>query len=114
MLCSNHARLPLWGCGEYDLKCYALCRRPLLAPRVEQKLLFGRPGASILAPWGTVLVPCGHPGEPWEQQEGLVGVRSQIFSDFGMLYQIIKHAGIEACDGHRMQNENEARHLDAK
>jgi hypothetical protein len=27
----------------------------------------------------------GHPGGPWEQQEGHVGVRSKIFSDFGLI-----------------------------
>ena len=27
----------------------------------------------------------GHPGGPWEQQEGHVGVRSKIFNDFGLI-----------------------------
>ena len=27
----------------------------------------------------------GHPGGPWEQQEGHVEVRSKIFSDFGLI-----------------------------
>ena len=31
---------------------------------------------------GTILSAWGHPGGPWEQQEGHVGVRSKIFSDF--------------------------------
>ena len=34
---------------------------------------------------GTILSAWGHPGGPWEQQEGHVGVRSKIFSDFGMI-----------------------------
>ena len=42
-------------------------------------------GASILAPWGTILAPREHPGGPWEQQHGLEGVRHRIFIDFGVL-----------------------------
>jgi hypothetical protein len=34
---------------------------------------------------GTILSAWGHPGGPWEQQEGHVGVRSKIFSDFGLI-----------------------------
>ena len=34
---------------------------------------------------GTVLSAWGHPGGPWEQQEGHVWVRSKIFSDFGLI-----------------------------
>ena len=50
-----------------------------------QNLSFGRPGASILAPWihfGTL----GHHGGPWEQQEGHVGVWNRIFIDFGTIW----------------------------
>ena len=42
----------------------------------------------LLAPFyhpGTILSAWGHPGGPWEQQEGHVGVRSKIFSDFGLI-----------------------------
>ena len=34
---------------------------------------------------GTILSAWGHPGGPWEQQEGHVGVRSKILSDFGLI-----------------------------
>ena len=34
---------------------------------------------------GTILSAWGHPGGPWEQQEGHMGVRSKIFSDFGLI-----------------------------
>ena len=34
---------------------------------------------------GTILSAWGHPGGPWEQQEGHVGVRSKIFSDFCLI-----------------------------
>ena len=34
---------------------------------------------------GTILSAWGHPGGPWEQQEGHVGVRSKIFRDFGLI-----------------------------
>ena len=34
---------------------------------------------------GTILSAWDHPGGPWEQQEGHVGVRSKIFSDFGLI-----------------------------
>ena len=34
---------------------------------------------------GTILSAWGHPGGPWEQQEGHVGVRSKIFSDLGLI-----------------------------
>ena len=34
---------------------------------------------------GTILSAWGHPGGPWEQQEGHVGVRSKTFSDFGLI-----------------------------
>ena len=34
---------------------------------------------------GTILSAWGHPGGPWEQQQGHVGVRSKIFSDFGLI-----------------------------
>ena len=34
---------------------------------------------------GTILSAWGHPGGPWEQQEGHVEVRSKIFSDFGLI-----------------------------
>ena len=42
----------------------------------------------LLAPFydpGTILSAWGHPRGPWEQQEGHVGVRSKIFSDFGLI-----------------------------
>ena len=34
---------------------------------------------------GTILSAWGHPGGPWEQQEGHVGVRSKIFRDFALI-----------------------------
>ena len=34
---------------------------------------------------GTILSAWGHPGGPWEQQEGHVRVRRKIFSDFGLI-----------------------------
>ena len=34
---------------------------------------------------GTILSAWGHPGGPWGQQEGHVGVRSKIFRDFGLI-----------------------------
>ena len=49
-----------------------------------QNLSFG----GLLPPFyhpGTILSAWGHPGGPWEQQEGHVGVRSKIFSDFGLI-----------------------------
>ena len=33
----------------------------------------------------TILSAWGHPEGPWEQQEGHVGARGKIFSDFGMI-----------------------------
>ena len=74
----------------FDLKGYALCRRPLLGHCGCQKLSFERPGASNLAPLplGTIWAPCGHPGGPFEQQEGHVEVRNQIFSDLGMISRL--------------------------
>ena len=53
---------------------------------------FGCPKPIIWQAWclhfttlGTILSAWGHPGGPWEQQEGHVGVRSKIFSDFGLI-----------------------------
>jgi len=34
---------------------------------------------------GAILASWGHPGRPWEQQEGHVGIQGRIFSDFGMI-----------------------------
>ena len=67
--------------GAANLKGCALCRRPLVGHRGSQNMLFGRPGASILAPWGTISAPWGHPGGPWEQQEGHLGVSNLILND---------------------------------
>ena len=35
---------------------------------------------------GTILSAWGHPGGPWEQQEGHVGVRNKILIDFGLIF----------------------------
>ena len=58
---------------------------PLWVTANAQKMSFGRPGASILAPWGTILAPWGHLGGPWEQQDGHGGVQNQICIDFGSI-----------------------------
>ena len=50
---------------------------PNFAILCVQNLLFG----CVLPPFshpGTILSAWGHPGGPWEQQEGHVGVRSNI------------------------------------
>ena len=52
------------------------------APFSSSCLQFGRLGASILAPLGTISARWGRLGGPWEQQDGHVGVRDQMFSDF--------------------------------
>ena len=63
--------------------------RPLptapVAHRGCQKLPFGMPFPSILAPWVANLAPWEHPWGPWEQQVGRVGVRNWIFIDFVMI-----------------------------
>ena len=51
---------------------------PLWVTANAQKISFGRPGACILAPWGTILAPWGHLGGPWEQQDGHRGVQNQM------------------------------------
>ena len=40
-----------------------------------------------MSPWGTMLVPRGHPGRPSEQQEGHVGVWSRFLIDFGTVWE---------------------------
>ena len=47
------------------------------------KLLFGRPGASILAPWRTT--PLGHLGGPWQQQDERVKIQNRFFEDWGAI-----------------------------
>ena len=63
------------------------------------KLWFGRPGASILAPLEVILASWGHPGRPWEQQEGHVGIQGRIFIDFGMIlgphFELFEDRGLE-------------------
>ena len=55
--------------------------RPLPpAPFSSSQLPFGRLGASILAPWGTVLAPRKHLGGPWKQQDGHEVVRNKCSS----------------------------------
>ena len=49
------------------------------------RLSFDMPGASTLAPWGTILAPCEHPGGPWEQQGGHMTVLKQILIDCGAI-----------------------------
>ena len=44
-----------------------------------QNLSFGRPGASTLAPWGTM----GRSRDTWEHKKGDIGVQAWIFIDFG-------------------------------
>ena len=63
-----------------DLEGYALCRRPLLAPRGCH--LGGLVSPSIFIFWGTILAPRDHPGGPWEQQDGHEVVNNRIFADF--------------------------------
>ena len=46
-----------------------------------QNLSFGRPWCLNFVILGAILSAWGHPAGPWEQQEGHVGVRNQIFSD---------------------------------
>ena len=41
---------------------------------------------STMASWGDIVAHWRHPGRSWEQQEGHVGVRNQIVSDFGMMW----------------------------
>ena len=43
-----------------------------------QNLSFGRPGASSLAPWGTM----GRSRGTWEDTEDTLGVQTLIFTDF--------------------------------
>ena len=43
-------------------------------------------GASILAPWGTILASRENPGNPGEQRDGYAGVRNRIFIDFGLIF----------------------------
>ena len=65
---------------------------PVTAVTLDTILLFGASKTYHLeacclhfTTLGTILSAWGHPGEPWEQQEGHVGVRSKIFSDFGLI-----------------------------
>ena len=46
-----------------------------------QDLSFGRPGASTLAPWGTM----GRSRGTWEHKKGHFGVHAWIFIDFGWI-----------------------------
>ena len=77
---------------KYYLKGYALCRRPLLASRVaiwgarcRHFDILGDHFSTSGAPWGAILVPRGHRGGPWEQQDGLEMVVYRIFFDFGVI-----------------------------
>ena len=65
------------------LKGYALCRRPLVAPRIAIEGarclhfrclhfdILGNHFSTSGAPCGAILAPWGHPGGPWEQQDRL-------------------------------------------
>ena len=64
------------------LEAYVLCRWPLFS---SLRLPFGELGASILAPWETILAPREPLGGPWEQQDGLERVRHRSFIDLGMI-----------------------------
>ena len=41
------------------------------------------------APWGAILAPRNHPGEPWGQQYGFEVVNNRIFVDFGMISGLV-------------------------
>ena len=66
------------GLHTFYLKGYAPCRRPLLAPRGCH---LGGLGASILAPWQTILAP----REPWELQDGHEGLGNRTLIGFGLV-----------------------------
>ena len=57
--------------------CYMLMATP--SAFSFSRLPFGILGASILAPWVTILAPREHPGGPREQQDGHVGVPESNF-----------------------------------
>ena len=78
---------------EADLKDYALCRRPLLASRIvisgARCLHFDILGDNVStsgAPWGGILAPRGHPGGPWEQQDGFEMCIYRISLAFGVVF----------------------------
>ena len=90
MLWASHGLLHF---GSY-LEGYALCRRPLLAPRgchleawclhFDIHILEDHVGTSG-APWGAIWAPPDHPGGPGEQQDGHGVVWNSIFIDFRMI-----------------------------
>ena len=51
--------------------------KAILCPKKKMVIIFGAPNCDL----GGLL----HPGRPWEQQEGHVGIQGRIFSDFGMI-----------------------------
>ena len=75
------------------LEGYALCRRPLLAPRIAiwgaRSLHFDSLGNNFRtsgAPWEAILAPRGHPGGPWQQQDGFEMVVYRILLDLGVIF----------------------------
>ena len=74
------------------LNGYALCRRPLLAPRgyhleglVSPFYIPGGHFGTSGAPCRTILALRDHPGGPWEQQDRHEVVWNMIFIDFGVI-----------------------------
>ena len=57
----------------FYLKGYAFCGRPLVGRCRCLKLSFGRPGASLLAPWGPFWHLVFTPGGPLAQHKGRMG-----------------------------------------
>ena len=74
-LCREWCRFPITPCspsgGAANLKGFALCRWPLLAPC----------GCHL----GGFVAPLG----PWEQQDGLEGVRRRTFTHCGVIFGIV-------------------------
>ena len=80
--------------GSIEFRGYDLCQLALLA---TADCHLGGLGVCILIlwviffisgeRWGVILATRGHPGRPWEQQDGHGVVGNMIFIDFGVILE---------------------------